>query len=65
MVKLLHIGAACTEPNPETRPCLSDVRERIERVEVEEDGGSRSSQDSTRHVRFILPCGTDDNFGVW
>ncbi|KAJ8448270.1 hypothetical protein Cgig2_025194 [Carnegiea gigantea] len=63
VVKLLHIGVACTEPDPGTRPGLSEVRERIEKVEVEEDGG-HSSQDNTGHVKFILPSGARDNFGV-
>uniref|UniRef100_A0A803KQZ1 Protein kinase domain-containing protein n=1 Tax=Chenopodium quinoa TaxID=63459 RepID=A0A803KQZ1_CHEQI len=32
MVKMLHVGVACTEPNRDKRLNLTEVRERIERV---------------------------------
>ncbi|XP_021716068.1 pollen receptor-like kinase 3 [Chenopodium quinoa] len=39
MVKMLHVGVACTEPNRDKRLNLTEVRERIERVCVQGDGG--------------------------
>ncbi|KAK9756008.1 hypothetical protein RND81_01G066600 [Saponaria officinalis] len=34
MVELLHVGAACTVANPENRPSLKEVLERVNRVYV-------------------------------
>ncbi|KAL2933004.1 Pollen receptor-like kinase 3 [Bienertia sinuspersici] len=36
MVNMLHIGVACTEPYPDKRPSLSEIKERIERVDVQD-----------------------------
>lgn len=42
MEKLLHIGAACVEQNPDQRPDMKEAIRRIEEIQVEriEDGGN-------------------------
>ncbi|ERN11347.1 pollen receptor-like kinase 3 [Amborella trichopoda] len=48
MVRVLHIGLACTEPNPEDRPDMWEVERRIE--EIREDGESSGSGHSRRQI---------------
>lgn len=44
MEKLLHIGAACTEANPELRLDMEGAARRIEEVRVEGDHDARATQ---------------------
>ncbi|PON43593.1 Tyrosine-protein kinase [Parasponia andersonii] len=46
MLRLLHVGAACTERSPELRPDIVEAIRRIEEVQIE--GGQERTSDITR-----------------
>ncbi|KAL6335348.1 hypothetical protein AAG906_029591 [Vitis piasezkii] len=51
MVKLLHIGVACAESNPEQRPDIKEAIRRIEEIHVDGGGsGGGASHDRTIQV---------------
>lgn len=38
MERLLHLGAACADPNPERRPDMQEALRRVEEIAAEEEG---------------------------
>ncbi|KAF4368906.1 hypothetical protein F8388_021518 [Cannabis sativa] len=53
MVRLLHVGAACTMRSPDQRPDTAEVIRRIE--EIQSEGGQESSGSSTNRAMQVLP----------
>ncbi|XP_010034802.2 pollen receptor-like kinase 3 [Eucalyptus grandis] len=63
MEKLLHIGAACTEANPEQRLDMREAIRRIEEMQMEEGAESRTIDVSPRFHVLSLQEGYSANSG--